>query len=233
MKSYVTGFLVAGSGAIIALALWVVGYIVLPNSDTHRHLSENAKVQTSAPQTTVTTTGSTTGSSSNSGGSGGAPSGSSSDGSSASQLYTLDKATKTVNLNITAGDQSVSSGMNFNGYANGQLVITVPQNWSVDIAFKNVDSAMPHSVGVVNWSDRLQFQAKPAFPGAEEANFNSGITSSSGTIHVKFKASKAGRYGMICGIPGHAAAGMWDELDVSGSSKSITVKTPSGTSTIS
>lgn len=229
MKSYVTGFLVAGSGAIIALVLWIVGYIVLPNADTHRHLAQNPKIQTSAVNDTST---SASPGASSTGGTG-TPGTSTSTPSAASTWYSLDASSKTVNFAITAGDQSVESGMNFNGYSNGQMVITVPLNWKVDIAFKNVDSNMPHSIGVVPWKDHLNFQAPAAFNGSEQPNFNAGITASNGTIHVKFIASKSGRFGLICGIPGHAAAGMWDEFDVSSAAKSPTVKTPSGTVTVS
>lgn len=218
MKSYTIGFMVVGVGLIFALALWVVGYVVLPNADTHRQLANNPPIQTSATNNSSSSTPSGTGSS---GGS-----------TATTQLYTLGSTPHTVNLTIQAGDASVASGMNFNGFNNGQLVITVPVGWKVNVAFQDLDANVPHSVGFVPWAQHLDSNATAAFPGSLGPSFNAGMTATDGIKKFSFTAATAGQYGMICGVPGHAASGMWDAFDVSNTVKAPTVKTPSGTNPV-
>jgi uncharacterized cupredoxin-like copper-binding protein len=33
-------------------------------------------------------------------------------------------------------------------------------------------------------------------------------------VHFSFVANKAGTYAIVCAVPGHAVAGMWDVLKV-------------------
>jgi hypothetical protein len=63
--------------------------------------------------------------------------------------------------------------------------------------------------------------------------FDTGLQSSDPPVKFSFKADKAGQYAMVCGVPGHAQGGMWDELDISATAQAPTITTPSGTVTVS
>lgn len=226
MKISPLGALIVAIGAIAGIVIWIAGYIGLPNQDTHRNLAENPPVQSSVTNnagqsTTPSGGGGTTGAGSTTGGTTGA-----------TGLYTLGKTPKTVNLNLISAYTTDSSGLNFNGFANGALKITVPLNWKVNVTFSNKDANIPHSVGFVSYANRTSMQASPVFPGAVSAHFMDGITASSQPLQFSFVANKSGKFAFICGVPGHDAGGMWDEFDVSPTAKAPTVTTPSGTVTV-
>ncbi len=212
-------FSVLGCGAF-AIGLWVIGYFTLPNNVTHRNLAANPPVQSSVVQDTGDASGGGTSSQ--------AP-------AQTAPFYALGKTEKTLNLDLNSGSSQANQGLNFNGFAKGELVVTIPVGWKVSITYKNVDAQMPHSIGVVPWTQRNGMgNFTPAFAGAiPTANFANGITKSGTPMSISFTADKAGQYAMICGVPGHAMGGMWDELDVSSSVKAPTIKTPSGTQTVS
>lgn len=129
-----------------------------------------------------------------------------------------DSTTRTVYFKLIAADGDVNGGMNFNGFANGGFTLTVPLGWRVDISFTN-DSFMPHSAMVVPYAehDSDAFDnSMVAFPGAETPN--PVVGSSKGSQQTfSFTASQTGTYAVVCAVPGHAMAGMWDTLVVSSS----------------
>jgi sulfocyanin len=210
------GVFIVVSFLLFAAAFWVVGYFVLPNKITHRDLALNPPIESSAAANDTA-------------GNGG---GSAAAAPAAKAFYSLGTG-KTLNLNLESGTNTANQGLNFNGYFNGQMVVTVPVGWKVSITYKNSDAMMPHSVGTTVWADRSAAgNFKPAFAGAIPSNFANGITKSNPATSFSFTADKAGQYALVCGIPGHATGGMWDELDVSASVKQPTIKTPSGTVTV-
>ena len=123
-------------------------------------------------------------------------------------------ATKTVNLVLHAGEGSANGGMNFNGGSSGSVTITVPQGWTVLWHFVNMD-AVPHSAIVL--PDQQPFPSipqSPAIPRAYTAEVTAGIPTN-GTDDTQFVASSTGAYVIACGVPGHAASGMWIRFIVS------------------
>ncbi|MBX6353511.1 MAG: hypothetical protein IRZ10_09255 [Thermoflavifilum sp.] len=211
------GLLISAIGVVLGIVLWVVAYFELPNDVSHRNLAANPPVATSVGNTTGTSTGSA-----------GNSTGQGTSGNTA--FYSLGPGQNTLTLNIEG--VTTDAGMTFNGYNNGQLKITVPVGWTVQVHFVNKDTNMPHSVGFVPWSQRTGSSFTAAFPGSLMNNFQSGIQATDPAVEFSFKATTAGQYAMVCGIPGHAANGMWDEFDVSSSAKSPTITTPSGTVTV-
>ncbi|WP_076344294.1 sulfocyanin-like copper-binding protein [Alicyclobacillus vulcanalis] len=135
-------------------------------------------------------------------------------------LLTWNAAKHEVRWKVVAGDGRANGGMNFDGYANGSMTLVVPIGWRVVIDFDNA-SLMPHSAMVVPYGDRERsnFDATMvAFPGAETPNPSQGDPQ--GTHRdVIFTAAKVGTYALVCGVPGHALAGMWDQLVVSDEAK--------------
>lgn len=140
------------------------------------------------------------------------------------EWLTSNPAQKTVNLKWVAGYNHTDSGMNFDGYSNGNMTITVPQGWTVHVSFSNHDM-MTHSAMVVPYQLRTDssFPAKSvSFHGASTPNPSEGTMSGQEQTFT-FIASKSGKYAIVCGIPGHASLGMWDTLIVSNSASNASV----------
>jgi len=125
---------------------------------------------------------------------------------------------KVVSLTLIAGYDNNASGFNFNGAAKGQMTVTVPLGDKVNVTLSN-KAPLPHSAQVVAFSKNPPTSTvKDAFNGAHSANPTQGI--SKGKVQkFSFTANKAGNYLIICAVPGHASAGMWDKLVVSKTAK--------------
>jgi sulfocyanin len=212
----VKGMSISLSFFLFAIVLWVIGYNVLPNKDTHRDLAANPAIESSATNDTA----------------GDVSGGAAATAAATKPFYSVGSG-KTLNLNLESGTSTANQGLNFNGYFKGQMVVTVPVGWKVAITYKNSDPMMPHSIGATVFADRTATENfKPAFTGSIPSDFMKGITKTSPATSVSFTADKAGQYALVCGIPGHAVGGMWDELDASASAKAPTIKTPSGVVTV-
>jgi alcohol dehydrogenase (cytochrome c) len=140
------------------------------------------------------------------------------------QYLKLGDGPRTLELTLVASQGPAFGGMNFNGYGRGEMVVRVPLGYTVDVNFRNQSAQVPHSamVTAIGQVDRTQGFA-PAFPGAQTENPQFGITS--GTQFFSFAANKAGRYALLCAIPGHAVSGMWNTLEIvpAGQAPSITL----------
>ncbi len=128
-------------------------------------------------------------------------------------ILSADPADKEVTVNLVGAEGNKASGFNFNGYANGNLVIRVPEGWKVRVTFK-VDSQTPHSALITPWDQRTASAFTPAFPNAKTPDYVAGISEGAPAQEFSFTADKAGKYALVCGVPGHDTAGMWDEFDV-------------------
>jgi sulfocyanin len=129
---------------------------------------------------------------------------------------------KTVNLTLIA---AYKGGFDFNGYSQGKMTITVPVGDKVNVTFSN-NAPTPHSAMFVAFSKTPASISSPAtsFKGASSPNPMNG-TSKGTTQKFSFTTVKAGKYLLICAVPGHAAAGMWDNFVVSSSAKVGSIKT--------
>jgi sulfocyanin len=122
-------------------------------------------------------------------------------------------AARTVTVNLVAGQGADANGFNFNGYAKGAMHIQVPTGWRVKVSMID-ESDTPHSALIVPWAQRQSAPFSPAFKGSAPADFRSGIEKGDDPQTFTFTADKAGEYGIVCGVPGHVDAGMWDAFDV-------------------
>lgn len=121
---------------------------------------------------------------------------------------------QTVTLNIIATLDDTNGGLNFNGFANGNATVTVPQGWMVNVNFEN-RSDFPHSVGVVPMDSIDQERIPdPVFEGAALGDLYAGIT---GSASFSFTAGEQGEYALACGVPSHAQRGQWINFIVGGS----------------
>ena len=132
----------------------------------------------------------------------------------------VDDSNQTVELEVIAAKTSANSNWNFNGYANGNATITVPQGYEVTIEFSNEDPAVAHSLGIDDrpngWPATFS-DPQPVFEGGISSNPTSmsQATMPGESETVTFTTSEAGEFYMVCYIPGHAVAGMWIHFHVS------------------
>ena len=151
--------------------------------------------------------------------SGAAPSGTASapkvDPSNVAASMRWDATAKAMTFPMVSGLNKNGGGWNFDGYARGEMTIVVPVGAKVTFPFYN-DDIVPHSLGVVAGSPTNvpSFPTQPAFPQAATRNFQQGIPTNQGDS-VTFTADKAGTFLVVCGVPGHAASGMWVVFQVS------------------
>jgi len=129
-------------------------------------------------------------------------------------FMTVDAAAKKVSIRLYASYGSANGGMNFNGGSRGDQTITVPLGWSVHIDFQNKD-AIPHSAILLPDHMPLPMQPdRPAIARAYTKDLTSGIPTD-GTDTMDFTAQPAGKYLIVCGVPGHGPSGMYIKFVVS------------------
>ena len=134
----------------------------------------------------------------------------------------FDTATQAVSFQLIAGLTGLNGALNFNGFRDGELTLTVPLGSNVVLHFRNHDGMLPHSAEVIPDSHPLPpGPVAPAFPRALTLRLEQGLISEQ-TDDVRFIAFRGGSYLIFCGVPGHGAAGMWIRLEVVGS-----IRTPS------
>lgn len=125
-----------------------------------------------------------------------------------------DATSRTATFDLIAGLTGVNGALNFNGFKDGGLTLTVPVGWTVVMHFRNHDGMLPHSAEVIGEVHPLPFQpVTPAFSKAFTLRLAEGIPSE-GRDDLGFIADKGGSYLIFCGVPGHGAAGMWIRLMV-------------------
>jgi len=126
----------------------------------------------------------------------------------------VDTVNRTAELSLVAGLTGVNGALNFNGFRDGGLVFTVPRGWRILIHFSNHDGMLPHSAVVVR--DAPVPAAGPleaAFRHAVTLKLQEGLTAGE-RDDMDFVADTAGAFRIVCGVPGHADAGMWIRLIV-------------------
>jgi sulfocyanin len=125
-----------------------------------------------------------------------------------------DPASNTAHLTITAAYNQDNAGFNFDGYHAGAMTITIPTGANVVVDFTN-KASLAHSVVITPFASHTAAgNFTLAFPGASSPNAGSGAASVKTAQTFSFKATKAGTYAIVCGVPGHALGGMWDVLKV-------------------
>src|SRR5258708_4203010 len=137
---------------------------------------------------------------------------------------TVDTTAKTATFQLTSGLTPLNGGLNFNGFNDGKLTLTVPTGWTVVIRFTNHDANLPHSAEVVDTTKPMPAGPvdPPVFAHAMTGKLMTGVPSGE-SDSLRFVASKAGSYMIFCGVPGHGLAGMWIRFKVSPTEKRPTL----------
>ncbi len=127
----------------------------------------------------------------------------------------FDAAERVVHLTLVGAADGANGTMNWNGYGNGDMTVTVPLGWKVQVEFKNSGlGALPHSLVVIDDVQPLPVEdGKPAFPRAFTRRLVPGMMAPDGDS-FDFTADREGRFLLLCGVTAHGAAGMWDYLVV-------------------
>jgi sulfocyanin len=128
----------------------------------------------------------------------------------------FDAAAKTARFKLTAGLTGLNGALNFNGYRDGELTLVVPVGWTVVVSFENHDGMLPHSAQVVAEQTPIPASALDK-AGIDRAYTNKAFEglAPQAKDNMRFTAAPAGNYLFVCGVPGHALAGMWIRLRVS------------------
>ena len=137
----------------------------------------------------------------------------------------VDTLARTATFQLVAGQGNLNGGLNFNGFTDGRLTLTVPQNWNVVIQFVNRDPNMTHSAEVVDTTKPMPVgPVDPTFARAMTVKLNMGLASGE-TDTFRFVANKSGSFLIFCAVPGHGIAGMWIRLTVSATDQRPTLVT--------
>lgn len=128
---------------------------------------------------------------------------------------------KTVTLTLISAYNNNNFAYNFDGYAKGKMVVSVPLGTTIHVVCTaSKKASVNHSCAIT----RKLSDTKPAFSGAATKSPQTGLAPGQ-TEKFTFIANKKGTYKIICLVPGHADAGMWDTLKVTkGGSPSIKSK---------
>jgi sulfocyanin len=142
----------------------------------------------------------------------------------------VNPAQKKAVVQVVAAATANDSGFNFDGYSKGQANFVIPEGWTITLEFSN-KSSTPHNVVITS---SLKLPLTPVIPAGgfvpvaipSPTTIARGLTASAGTVADGFSSNAPGRYYLVCGVPGHVQAGMWDYLTVSATAKqpSIQVK---------
>ena len=131
----------------------------------------------------------------------------------------VDAASRKAVMDVVAAANDNNNNWNFNGYHSGEATIVVPLGWTVEIAFRNQESEIPHSLVVMaDPGDETKYpteagEAAAAFPRAHTKNPVEGVGEGDDDT-VSFKADKVGDYLWYCGVAGHGQSGMWTRFKV-------------------
>ncbi len=118
-------------------------------------------------------------------------------------------ARKTVTVTLVPGYNDAYNGFNFNGYGKGEVLVSVPVGWKVNVRCENTHPNAHHSCAVVRGPGDRQ----PAFPGAASPSPHIGLAGGK-SASFSFTPRALGSYRLACLVAQHEQAGEWDVLEV-------------------
>lgn len=131
-------------------------------------------------------------------------------------LKVFPKAHRVV-ITVIAADTKANNGFNFDGYAKGKANFVIPLGWKVSLKFSN-HASLPHSLAIASGHGNSPKLPKIGGKTVQTPNAKSGVTKGK-TETLTFIAKPAGHYFVVCIVPGHDAAGMWDHLTINKGAK--------------
>jgi hypothetical protein len=119
-----------------------------------------------------------------------------------------DASTQTAVVTLIAGYPATDYQFNYDGYANGALVLTVPVGWQVTVQCQN-HATVPNSCAVV--ADRNAVDAMEA--GWSTPDPRRGLDPGQSSAFA-FTPSRTGSFRIASLVGGSEASGMWVDLEV-------------------
>lgn len=129
------------------------------------------------------------------------------------QILLVNARTRTVQLTLDAGATGADGGLNFDGYSNGTLQVSVPVGWTVQVGCNNMSTTLSYSCAIVGDLPVSTISPPIAFSGASIPDPAVGLVLG-GSKSFTFVASRVGRYRIASLAPSQEAGGMWDWLVV-------------------
>ena len=125
-----------------------------------------------------------------------------------------DPTNKKVEIDIEGTWNTNHGPFNFNGYGKGELRIVIPVDWKVKVNFSTLDANYPHSAILTKEYPPEQLPDRVDLSGAAirrayTNNPESGFLNDKDSFRYFPRPENAGNYLLLCGVGGHARAGMW------------------------
>jgi Sulfocyanin (SoxE) domain len=124
------------------------------------------------------------------------------------QYLKVDTNTRTAIVTLIAGYPASNYQFNYDGYGNGQLILTVPIGWQVTIQCANHATVPSSCAAVTNASAK-----EPIQPDWTTPNPTRGLDPGQSGSFV-FTPTRAGTYRIASLVAGSEASGMWLDLEV-------------------
>jgi hypothetical protein len=129
----------------------------------------------------------------------------------AKKFLTVDAASHNVVLTLIAGYPASNLQFNYNGYGNGDLQVTVPVGWTLDVQCEN-RGTVPNSCSVVSDGRATE----PLRPDWSTPNPQSGLAPGTSAA-FRVVPDAPGQYRITSLVTGREAAGMWARLQFTSS----------------
>ena len=126
----------------------------------------------------------------------------------AHRFLTVDAASRSAVLTLIGGYPATDIQFNYNGYRNGELVVTIPVGWTLDVQCEN-RGTVANSCAIVTSASATA----PARPGWSSPEPRTGIPPGAS---ASFEAipDAPGHYRIASLVPGQESAGMWARLEI-------------------
>lgn len=135
----------------------------------------------------------------------------------AHRFLTVDAGARSAVLTLIGGYPATDFQFNFNGYRNGELVVTIPVGWTLDVQCEN-RGTVPKSCAIVSSGSATA----PVQPGWSTPAPQQGLPPG-GSASFEVVPDAPGHYRIASLVPGQEPAGMWARLEIVASgSPSIT-----------
>jgi hypothetical protein len=129
------------------------------------------------------------------------------------QFIHVDEPSRLAVITLIAGHPATDNQFNYDGYASGALVLTVPVDWQVTIQCQN-HGTVPNSCSVVSGA-HSKAPVKPAWTTPDP---QSGLSPGQSGSFV-FDPAEVASYRIASLVGGNEASGMWADLQVVASGK--------------
>ena len=125
-----------------------------------------------------------------------------------SKYIQVDAAARTALVTLIAGYPATDFQFNYDGYANGALVLTIPAGWTVTVQCEN-RGTVANSCAVVRSRD----DPVPVDPTWSTPNPQRGLDPGT-SASFSFTPETPGTYRIASLVGGSEASGMWADLEV-------------------